>query len=203
MLDTPARQASPKGAGVGQDLVRPLVARPHRDQQAPRLVGLVDGQRVVRDELCEGICDPVQQGVETLLGEHVVKDVRQAAVRLDPRGPLGRVGARVLLEQAEWECVIAHGQGSICLYGRSGIPFSRTDTKQSEAETGSYPPVEGFLSLASSPPSSTTCASSRVLSNWPGLLLRPARLRPRVRAAPGPGSGPQDRCPSRPSSDAA
>jgi len=28
-------------------------------------------------------------------------------------------------------------------------PFSRTDTKQSEAETGSYPPVEGFLSLAS------------------------------------------------------
>jgi hypothetical protein len=28
-------------------------------------------------------------------------------------------------------------------------PFSRTDTKQSDAETGSYPPVEGFLSLAS------------------------------------------------------
>jgi uracil-DNA glycosylase len=28
-------------------------------------------------------------------------------------------------------------------------PFSRTDTKQSEAETASYPPVEGFLSRAS------------------------------------------------------
>ena len=28
-------------------------------------------------------------------------------------------------------------------------PFSRTDTKQSEAETASYPPVEGFLSRVS------------------------------------------------------
>jgi hypothetical protein len=27
-------------------------------------------------------------------------------------------------------------------------PFSRTETKQSEAETASYPPVEGFLSRA-------------------------------------------------------
>lgn len=34
------------------------------------------------------------------------------------------------------------------MYDRSGSPLFRTDTKQSWPQTGWYPPVEGFLSLA-------------------------------------------------------
>ena len=97
-------------------------------------------QRVVRDELGERVRDPVQQSVEALLGEHVVEDVRQAAIGLDARGPLGRVGVRVLLEQAQWECVIAHGQSSIRLYSRSGAPFSEPTQSKAGAETGSVSP---------------------------------------------------------------
>ena len=75
------------------------------------------------DELSKGIRDPVQESVQTLLGEHVVEHVRQAAIGLDARGPMGRVGLRVLLDQAQWECVIALGQSSMRLYDRSEAPF--------------------------------------------------------------------------------
>ena len=63
-----------------------------------RLVGLVDGQRVVRDEVGERVRDAHEQGVEALLREHLVEDVGEAAVRLDERrglgtAPPGRAGA--------------------------------------------------------------------------------------------------------------
>jgi ATP-dependent DNA helicase RecQ len=44
VLDAPAGEPDAEGARVGQDLVRPLVPRPDRDQQPTGLVGLVDGQ---------------------------------------------------------------------------------------------------------------------------------------------------------------
>ena len=37
------------------------------------------------DELAERVRDPLQQGVERLLGEHVVEDVGEAAVRVEER----------------------------------------------------------------------------------------------------------------------
>ena len=123
MLDAPAGEPDPKWATVGQDLVGPLVTRPHGDQQTPGLVGLVDGQRVVRNELRQGIRNPVEQCVEALLGEHVVEDVRQPAIGLDARGALGRIGERSLLEQAEWESMVAHRHVWVRLCSRSGVPF--------------------------------------------------------------------------------
>jgi hypothetical protein len=85
VLDAPTGQADSEGAFVGQDLVRPLVARPHRDEQATRLVRLVDRQRVVRNQVGERVGDAVEQRVEALLAEDVVEHVRQAPVRLDER----------------------------------------------------------------------------------------------------------------------
>ncbi len=86
-----------------QDLRRVLVAGEHRHEQPLRLVGLVDRERVVRDEVGERVGDAHEQCVEALLGEHLVEDVREPAVRLDERRrrsvtvrhePEGRFGAR-------------------------------------------------------------------------------------------------------------
>ena len=137
MLDTPACQPDSERAAVGEDFVRPLVASPHGDQETTRLVGLVDGQRVVRNELGQCIRDPVQQCVEALLGEHIVEDVRQAPVRLDARGPLRRIGEEFQLDQPEWESMVAHRQGWIRLYSRSGAPFSEpTHSKAPQKAAG-------------------------------------------------------------------
>ena len=76
---------SPNCGRRAEDLVGPPVAREHGDQQAPRLVGLVDGEALVGDEVGERVRDPVEQRVEALLGEDVVEDLGEAAVRLDER----------------------------------------------------------------------------------------------------------------------
>ena len=65
------------------DLVRIVVAREHRDEQPLRLVGLVDRQRVVRDQVGERVRDAHEQRVEAQLGEHLVEDVGQPPVRVD------------------------------------------------------------------------------------------------------------------------
>ena len=39
----------------------------------------------MRDQLADRVRDPLEQRVERLLGEHVVEDVGQSAVRLDER----------------------------------------------------------------------------------------------------------------------
>ncbi len=92
----PAGDALAEPDARPHDLVRPLVAGEHRDEQALRLVRLEDRQRVVGDELREGVRDPLEQRVEALLGEDVVEDVGEQAVRddqcLEPlvAGPRGR-----------------------------------------------------------------------------------------------------------------
>ena len=90
MLDAPAGQADPERTLVREDLVRPFVARPDRNQDPAGHVGLVDRQGVVRDQIRERIGDPVEQGVEALLAEDVVEDVRQPTVGLDQRTVAGR-----------------------------------------------------------------------------------------------------------------
>ena len=130
---TPPRQTDTEGNLVGQDLVRPFVPRPDRLQDAPRLICLVDRQRVVRDELGERIRDPVEQRIEALLAQDVVKDVRKPAVRLDERRPVrDRSVQRLLVDEAQWKSAIAHLSESIRVCSRSGAPISRTDTQQSE-----------------------------------------------------------------------
>lgn len=65
-----------------EDLVGPLVARQDGNEETATLVDLEDRQRVVRDQLREGVGDPLQDRVEALLAEDVVKDVGEPAVRL-------------------------------------------------------------------------------------------------------------------------
>ena len=81
----PARDALAELRAAFHDLLRPLVPREDRSQETLGLVRLVDRQRVVRDELCERVRDPVEQVVEALLGEDVVEDVSELAIRLDER----------------------------------------------------------------------------------------------------------------------
>jgi hypothetical protein len=83
MLDSPPGQSDAERNRVGEDLVRPLVARPDGNEATPRLIGLVDRQRVVWNELGQRVGDPVEERVQALLAEDVVEDVREAAVGLD------------------------------------------------------------------------------------------------------------------------
>ena len=54
-------------------------------EQALRLVGLVDGQRVVGNQVGERVGDEHEERVQALLGEHLVEHVCEPAVRLDDR----------------------------------------------------------------------------------------------------------------------
>ena len=86
MLDGPPRDPD----AVGERLVREhllgvLAGRVDRAQLLRRVVRLVEGDVVVRDQLADGVRDPLEQVVERLLREHVVEDVRQLAIRLDDR----------------------------------------------------------------------------------------------------------------------
>ena len=49
------------------------------------LVGLVDHERVVGDQLGERVGDPVEKRIEALFREDLVEDVGEALVRLDER----------------------------------------------------------------------------------------------------------------------
>ena len=66
---------------------------------ALRLVGLVDVDVLVGDELGECVRDPLEERVETLLGEHLVEDLGEATVRLGRAcGDEAHVGPRRRLD---------------------------------------------------------------------------------------------------------
>ena len=71
----PAGDALVEAERRAHDLVGPLVAGEHRRQHRVRLVGLVDRERVVRDQVVQGVGDANEEGVEALLGEHLVEQV--------------------------------------------------------------------------------------------------------------------------------
>ena len=64
------------------DLLGVLVSREDRIEHTLVLVGDVDGQRVVRDELRERVRDAIEQEVEALLAEDEVEDVGQPPIRV-------------------------------------------------------------------------------------------------------------------------
>ena len=109
MLDAPTRQAGPEWAGVREDLLRPFVPRPDRGEQPARLVGLVDRERIVRDEVRQRIGDAVEERVQALLGQDLVEHVGQATIRLDEGGAvLGGPEVSDLGDEPEIEGVVAH-----------------------------------------------------------------------------------------------
>ncbi len=70
--------------GGAHDLVDVLVVDDERGlEHSVRFVRLVDRERVVRDQLADGVGDAAEKRVERLLREHFVEDVGQPAVRLD------------------------------------------------------------------------------------------------------------------------
>ena len=98
------------------DLVGVLVAREHGSQHGVRLVGLVDRQRVVRDQVVQRVGDADEQGIEALLGQHLVEEVSEPPVRLDQLGRL--VQHRVLRQQPEM-------RGRPHNHSTQGSPFGR------------------------------------------------------------------------------
>ena len=95
----PAGHALVEADARPHDLVRVLVADDHRGEHALRLVGLVDRERVVRDQVGERVGDAHEQRVEALLREHLVEHVGEPPVRLDDRRLRGH--AELLRQQPE------------------------------------------------------------------------------------------------------
>ena len=89
----PAGDALPEAALAAHDLVRPLVASEHGRERQLGLVRLVDRERVVGHELAQRVGDSLQQVVDAVLGEDLVEDVRELAVRLDEPVRAGAAGS--------------------------------------------------------------------------------------------------------------
>ncbi len=93
--DSPAGDALPEAERlVGDHLLGVVAAREDAPEPRGCLVGLVEGEVVVGDELVERVRDPLQQRVERLLGEDVVKDVGKPPVRVEERECLRGLGDR-------------------------------------------------------------------------------------------------------------
>jgi hypothetical protein len=85
VLDGPARDPFAEECAGLHDLVLVLAAGEDRDQLACFLVRLVDVERLVRHQVAQRVGDAVEQRVEALRREDVVKHLRQTAVGLDER----------------------------------------------------------------------------------------------------------------------
>ena len=75
VLDRPARDSFSVAERLAHHLGRPLAAREDRDEFTLRLVGRVDVDVLVGDQNRQCVGYPLEQGVETLLGQDVVEDL--------------------------------------------------------------------------------------------------------------------------------
>ena len=80
--DRPAGDALVEREGLAHDLGLPLAAGEHGNELALGLVGLVDVDVLVRDELRERVRDPLEQRGRVVLREDVVEDLGQPAIWL-------------------------------------------------------------------------------------------------------------------------
>ena len=124
VVDGPARDALAERERLAHDLVRPLPAREHGAELALGLVRLVDVDVLVGDQLGEGVRDALEQGVEALLGEHVVEDLGQAPVRL---GRAARHEADLRPGCRIDGCRVGHAASN--LIGRRGTRLESTSAK--------------------------------------------------------------------------
>ncbi len=101
LVDRPAREAHVERLLVGQDLLRPAVAREDRDAHAALAVQAVDGDRVVADHGHEGVRDALEDGGGVPGREQRLVHVQEealageASLQLQPAGRgAGRCSAR-------------------------------------------------------------------------------------------------------------
>ena len=87
----PAGDPDPERESLAQDLVGVFTAHERGNELAPRLVGLVDVQCLVRHDLGERVGDPDEERVEALVGEQVVENVRELPVGVDEGSSVRRV----------------------------------------------------------------------------------------------------------------
>jgi len=116
MLDGPTRDAVPERRRRVHDLCRPLAAREDGDQTLPRIVGLVDDELLVGDELAQRVGDPLEEGIETLLREDLVEHVGERAIGLD----VG-LGASELVGRARGN--EPHGESDVASRGSFGRAY--------------------------------------------------------------------------------
>ena len=122
VLDRPAGDPLAVLDRARQHLLGPPAAGKHGHELSPLLVGLVDVEILVRDEVAERVGDPVEERVEALLGQDLVEDGREAAVRLDERLRARRVGSlRIGIRQKRnLDC---HSSSHIGTMGRPSCPY--------------------------------------------------------------------------------
>jgi hypothetical protein len=82
VLGRPARDAHAVREALAHHLVGPLGTGEDGDQLTCSLVGLVDLDVLVGDELGECVGYPLEERAEALLREHVVEDLRESAIGL-------------------------------------------------------------------------------------------------------------------------
>jgi hypothetical protein len=85
LLDDPAGNPLAEERLIAHDLVRPLVSRHQRDEEASVLVRLVDREGVEGDQIAQCVGDSLENGVQLLLREDDVEDVGKTPVRVDQR----------------------------------------------------------------------------------------------------------------------
>ncbi len=128
VLHSPARDSLAERESLAEDLARPFAADERGHQLALGLVGLVDVQRLVGDDLCQRVGDPHEQRVEALLRQHVVEDIREPPVGVDVDAGRGRrVRRRSGCDQPEARpCAMDGGAGWI-VHGarRQGVVGTR------------------------------------------------------------------------------
>jgi hypothetical protein len=101
VLGRPARDpGAERERLVGQHRFRIGADREHRGERPCGDVGLVEGEAVVRHELVQRPCHPLQELVQRLLGEHLVEDVGELAVRLDDGGVVRDRAVRAVAARA-------------------------------------------------------------------------------------------------------
>jgi len=151
----PAGDALAEVGAAVHDLLGPLVAGEHGDEDGLCLVGLVDRERVVRDELGERVRDPLEQVVEAVLRENVVEDVGQLPVRLDEGLRARGFGDGRITVQREhgWHCrkemphtssFIVSGPPEIPRKGEPGRVADRVDFGRQSPPTWSNSRLSSF-----------------------------------------------------------
>ena len=133
VLDRPPGDPLAKGERlVGQHFAGVLAAREDGTEFPGRFLGLVKREVVVRNQLSDGVGDALEECVERLLGQNVVEDVGEPAVRLD-EGERGESLSIVVVRR--------YHRGRSCVSGRSQGPLHSSASRGRFLRGGPHMPI--------------------------------------------------------------